>query len=277
MTLIYFKDRFLKESECHISFHDRSFRFGDGMFETMLVSRGRIYDFAGHEARLKAGLEALCIRLPGMDSLQAVCEETVRCNNVTQGYVRVIISRGAETDGAGYLPGSAQPYFIVHAFARSYPAFKEISLWQYSQNAAFHMPAKTNSALMYVLAMMEARGNGCGNALLSNAEGYISETASGNIFWIQGDTLYTPALDLPLVPGTIRSRIMALWGRKIKEGYFTVKDLITADEIFMTNTGCIIAPVVAVKPVGLTLQPGAETGRLRELMDAEIGGLSSFI
>ena len=81
--------------------------------------------------------------------------------------------------------------------------------------AAF--PCKTNSAMLYTLAMLDARAQGCENALILDAQGHVCETASGNIFWVRGEALYTPALSLPFVPGTVRKRVMELWPHPVEE------------------------------------------------------------
>src|SRR5690606_14643748 len=130
-----------------------------------------------------------------------------------------------------------------------FPAFSSLSLFVSTYRASMHVPCKTNNALHYTLAMMEARDHGCDNALLLNADGYVCETASGNIFWVKEGILYTPETSLPFVPGTIRKKIIEHAPMQVVEGKFTLDDIAAADEIFMTNSGLLVAAITAVKPL----------------------------
>lgn len=272
MGIVYFKDRFAEENECHISLNDRAFRFGDGLFETLLVAGGRIFDMESHLERLRTGLEAFRFAALDVSALPVLCQEIVKRNALENGYVRIIVSRGSDAEPAGYKIGKSVPYFILQTTAKPYPPLQEIRLWRSSYTAAFKSPAKSHSALTYVLAMQEAAEHGCDNALLLDAHRHICETASGNIFWIKDSTLYTPSTELPMVPGTIRKKILSLWDGKVDQGRFTVEMLVAADEIFMSNTGVIIAPVIVIDPLGIRLKAGPRTRSLRVLLDDEIRG-----
>ena len=267
--LAYFKDRFLPEEECHVSVHDRSFRFGDGIFETWLVREGRIYDFAAHKQRLDAGLSAIFITID-TSRVEALCYELIAKNKLQNGYVRFIASRGESVGLVGYKPGNDPAYFVLQTVEKPYPAFADISLYVSQHRASLHLPSKTNNALLYTLAMIEAEQQACDNALILDTHGHICETASGNIFWVKNNILYTPSLELPFVPGTMRARIMALWDGKSEEGTYLLDALKGADEIFMTNVGMLVAGVKSVKPLGVSRPRGAVTARLRALVDADI-------
>jgi len=270
MSYVFFKDRFLPEEECRVSIHDRSFRFGDGIFETLLVYNSRIYRFPHHLERLKNGLSAAKIALD-ISLLEKLCHELIAKNTLKEGYLRIVVSRGENGPGAiGYLPKDAKPYFLIQSMEKPYPAFREINLWRSSQVASQHSPSKTNNALLYTLAMMEAEEQGCDNALLLNHEGIITETASGNLFWVKDGVLFTPSRDLPLVPGTMRRRVLELWDGAKQEGHFSLEALQLADEIFMTNIGHIVASVTEIRPLNLTFKTGQRTRELRKLLDQDI-------
>ena len=270
MEYIYFKHQFLPSSECFISIHDRSYRFGDGLFETMLVVGGRLFNEDAHFTRIQKGLEAFRIRL-NIQGLPGTCAELIARNHLQQGYIRITISRGESADDAiGYLPGNTTPYVMVQTIARPYPAFNPITLWLSSYRAPGKSPVKSNNALTYTMAMLEAKENNCQNALLSDAQGYICETASGNIFWIKESVLYAPSPELALIPGTIAALIPALWPGEIQRGCFTTDALNEAEEIFMTNTGCLVAPVTTILPLGISLIIGHHTKSLRIALDNAI-------
>jgi len=271
MGIVYFKDRFLEESECHVALSDRSFRFGDGIFETLLIAAGRIYDWDAHFARLQTGLKELRIAPLAIGKLQKTCQEVVKRNAIKNGYLRIIVSRGSDVPGAvGYLPKGCKPYMVVKAVEKPYPGFTPVRLWKSSYKAAFNSVCKTNNALLYTLAMLEASEHGCNNALLLDATGHMCETASGNLFWIKDDVLYTPETGLPFVAGTIRKKVLKLWKGKVKQGRFKIQAIQKADEVFMANTGTLIAPITAIEPLGVKLKIGKHTRDLRSTIDQEI-------
>lgn len=268
--LAYYKGKFLPENECHVSINDRSFRFGDGIFDTCLVIAGQIYNFTRHKERLENGLRTYKIKLDTTD-LENLCRELIKKNSLQDGYVRIVVSRGENGSGAiGYLPKDTIPYLMIQTSEKPYPAFKALSLFLSSHIAATKPPSKTNNSLLYTLAMMEAREQDCDNALLLNKNGHICETASGNIFWVKDGVLYTPSLDLELVAGTMREKALELWEGKKIEGHFTLQDLQTADEVFMSNIASIIAPITAINPIGSKWPVGKNTTVLRQKLDNDI-------
>jgi 4-amino-4-deoxychorismate lyase len=270
MPIAYFKNRFLPEEDCHISINDRSFRFGDGVFDTCLVLNAKIYNFASHLKRLQNGLDAYKIKLD-TTNLESLCCQLIEKNSVTSGYVRIIVSRGENGQNAmGYLPGDATPYLVIQSNEKPYPAFKSLKLFLSSQTAVFKPPGKTNNSLLYTLAMMESQENNCDNALLLNKNGNICETASGNIFWIKDNILYTPSLELELVAGTMREKVLELWDGEKDEGIFTLKDLQAADEVFMSNIATITAPIIDISPINGKWPVGRNTEILRQKLDNDI-------
>jgi len=240
------------------------------LFETMLVVAGKIYDFASHIERLELGLKNLRIHLAS-DNLENICNQLINLNKIQNGCIRIIVSRGSEEgNNIGYLPKNSQAYFLVQAFERKYPEFKQVSLFVSSYKNHLNTQAKTNNSLLYTLAMLEAQENNCDNALLIGTDGNICETASGNIFWIKNNILYTPSDDSAIILGTMRKKIISLWQKEIVTGHFSLQDIIKADEIFMSNSGVIIAPVTKIIPLGINLSVGIETKRMRSLLDEDI-------
>lgn len=266
----WFKDRFVPREAAMVSIDDRSFRFGDGIFETVLVYNGKLYDFPRHLARFEDGLSAF--RLPlATGEIEGLCRELIRRNGLRQGYVRLIVSRGEGGAGAmGYLPGSCKPYLIIQTVDKPFPDFLSLRLWVSSVPAGPATPCKTNNALHYSLAMIEAREQECDNAVILDAAGRLCETASGNLFWFRGDTLHLPADDLPFVPGTMRAKALELWDGKIEKGHYTLEDLEKAEEVGMTNIATLAAAVTELHPQNWRWKAGERTRRLRGLLEADV-------
>lgn len=251
IIFLYCNGEYIPENSVHLSIGDRSFRFGDGIFDTALVAGGKVIDLLSHMERLQRGIDTFGFDVLLTDIPQ-ICDSLLTKNAVDEGYVRILISRGTNAPGAmGYLPKDCSPQLIVQTIPTMLPTYKAISLYVSSIRAFYHLPCKTTSAMHYTQAMREADAHHCDNALMLTPEGYIAETGSGNLFWIKGNTLYTPSTDLPFIQGTIRKKVLALWEGDIREGHYTPSALRDAEEIFMSNVGHIIASVTSIAPIDI--------------------------
>ncbi len=246
MAKVYFKDKFIEEDEAKVSIADRSFRFGDGVFETLLIYNKNIFDFNTHYQRLLDGLKAYFIELD-ISNLEKLCKELIDKNQLGTGYIRIIVSRGENGPGSiGYLPKNCKPYMVIQSFEKAIPEFQSLKLWlsPYRSHQALH--SKVNSSTNYVLSMLEADNNSCDNALILDTEGNICETGSGNIYWFKDSKLYTPKLGLAFIPGTVQKKILKLFNGEIIQGKFTLEDIKDADEVFMSNIGTLIAGIESI-------------------------------
>lgn len=269
---IYFKNRFVSDEAPLITVHDRSFRFGDGVFETIIVHNSRLFDWPRHERRLKNGLEYFGIALD-ISKAAKTALELIKRNNIKEGYIRIIVSRGDKSGGLGYKPTDAEPYIVIQTIDKKLPEFNPSKLMVSSTRAFYKLPSKVNSALHYVMALKEAAENGCDNALLLDAEGNICESATSNIFWAKDNILYTPSDDLPFVLGTMREKILSLWKGEVREGRFKLDELAQADEIFLTNVGMLVSPVDKIKDISLKPSKG---GVAKDLYDRVVASIQAI-
>lgn len=266
MQYIYTKNQFLPADSAFITTDDRSFRFGDGIFETILVVNGNMWDADAHFARLKDGLEFFSLALD-ISKLEEECNTLIARNSCKAGYVRIIVSRGDSAGIVGYMPAGGAPYYIIQTVEKAFPPFGSISLAVSRHRASLHIPCKTNSAMLYTLAMLEAKEAGCENALILNSEGHVCETASGNIFWVKDGVLYTPESSLPFVPGTVRKRVIELSPLPVNQGRYTLAELAAAEEIFMTNIGGLVTRVSSIPAIGFSAKTDAAAQRFRQLIE----------
>lgn len=270
MQYIYAQGHFIPADTPFITANDRSFRFGDGIFETILVVDGKMYDTDSHFVRLENGLKYFRIKLD-ISGLQTICEEIIQKNACDEGYVRIIASRGTNNAGGlGYLPGETEPYFVIQTVQKPLPSFQSLKLWVSSYQAHLHLPSKVNNAMLYTMALMEARDNQCENALILNSEHIICETATGNIFWMKNGILYTPEVSLPFVPGTIRKRIITLSPLPVQEGRYSLEDIGQADEVFITNVGLLVSSIASIEPIGFTAKSVEYTKKFRVALEEDI-------
>jgi branched-chain amino acid aminotransferase len=140
-------------------------------------------------------------------------------------------------------------------------------------HSALNPAIKSLNYLNNILAKIEANNAGCEEAIMLNAEGFVSECTGDNLFIVKGRCLLTPPLSAGALYGITRSVVMELGrqeGLAVSEPNLTRYDVFNADECFLTGTGAEVIPVVKVdgRQIG-TGQPGAVTrglvGRYHEL------------
>lgn len=263
---VYLNGEYLPPDQAAVAPNDRSFRFGDGVFETLRFVDGRPRHLEAHLRRLQRGLDWLGVPV-GTGMFADVLAELIRRNGLETGMARIVVSRGCNPpDAVGYrAPAGLQPNVSVQVWAAALPVFQCITLCISEIPVVHRWPCKVTSALPYVLAMREAAANGCDNAVLCTPDGVVAETASGNLFWIRGDALCTPAAHLPMVPGTVRELVLRSWPGDVREGEYRLPDLQQAGAVFMTNIGGFVAGVSEIR--GLDWQPQADP-RIRQMFDA---------
>jgi branched-subunit amino acid aminotransferase/4-amino-4-deoxychorismate lyase len=257
----------VKAGEAVISVEDRGFRYGDGAFETLMVQDGVPYQFEWHMARLAGGLSA--IKIPfSVDDLHGHCRQLLKKNALKYGILRIQVTRGAS--GRGYLPGAAQPTFVIETSERSLPPSEAVSLWQSTEQKisvqALPVRYKLCQGLQSTLARIEAAEKQCFEALLLNEKGHVCETSSANLFWFKGGILYTPSLECGVLEGATRAAIMRLSPYPVHEVSVGIEALQNAEAVFITNTAWQVVAVNRLLPLGYQWDSVKITQRFSQLL-----------
>jgi len=253
-VIVFLNGRFVPEAEAVISVFDRSFQYGDGLFETLRVANAEPFRWDQHLDRLTRGAEFLQITLP-FDSheLRAALTELVRLNKTPEAALRIALSRGVGQ--RGYSPtGADQPALVMslhpaHPLPKSPPQWK---LFTSSLRLTGNDPLtrwKTSNKLVQVLARAEAERSGADEALLLNTGGDVCETSSGNLFWLEGSTLRTPPVDAGLLPGITRAVVLELapqLGLTVAESRVRPGALTRAAGVFVTLSSWGIIEIVSL-------------------------------
>jgi branched-subunit amino acid aminotransferase/4-amino-4-deoxychorismate lyase len=246
--------RFVAADEAVLPIADRGFRFGDGVFETIRLVSGVPYQWELHIGRLHAGLDALRICPPELD-WHAIARTLITKNRASDGFLRLSVSRGVGSHG--YLPieGIKAHWAMEHIPAMPMPDHPfTLFISSVTRPALTCLPAnhKLAQGVSSTLALMEARDQQCDDALMLSHDGQISEASSGNLFWISGNRLFTPALTTACLAGTTRAAVMRLSGVSVHEVSKSVADIADADAMFISNARLGVWPVSALLPVGRT-------------------------
>lgn len=276
--------------EAHLSAFDRGFQLGDGVFETLRARAGRPTELAEHVARLRRSAAGLAIHLP--DDIEARLTGALAELLAAEGLdgpggdasIRITVSRGPIM-ARGLLPHGDQPppTVVVQAWPVVPPAADHLKRGLHLVASAVRRDPesplaalKTTSRADYVYARVEARDAGADDALFLTIDGYLSEATSANLFLVRRGELATPALACAILPGTTRDWLLA-WAVRVglapHEGWLTTRDLVEAEEAFISSSVAGILPVTRFEgePIGTGL-PGPLTLRARADRETFIAG-----
>jgi len=245
MWFAVYNSQFHQEKELYFSLNTRAMNYGDGLFETIRVSNGKILWFDKHFSRLQRGLEILQFNSNINFSFENVKNEIlqlIRKNNIENARVKILVFRAG---GGLYTPSINEFNYVI---TTEKIESSEFTLNQTDCKAAFFEgfvynysslnEVKRISALPYVLCANYAKNHQIQEAFLMNENEEIIEASSSNIFIRKNHEIYTPPVFDGCLPGVMRSIIFYLCHKykiKIQEKTLHKDEVLQADEIFLTN------------------------------------------
>lgn len=271
---VYIDGTYYPKAEAKVSVFDHGFLYGDGVFEGIRAYNGRVWKLTEHLDRLYASAKSIWMEIPiSWQEMEAVVLETLRRNNLRDAYIRLVVSRGY--GDLGLDPRKCpRPTIVCIADSISlYPeevytvGMKVISVATRRNPADTLSPQiKTLNYLTGIMAKISAVTLGYPEVIMLNANGYVTEGTGDNIFIIKGGKIITPATYLGILPGITRNAVIEMareLGYPVEEGTFTLHDVYTADECFLTGTAAEVIPVISAdaRSIG-NGQPGVITGNL---------------
>ena len=254
---VYINGKFYSEKNSKISVFDHGLLYGDGVFEGIRAYHGRVFKLKEHIDRLFYSAKAILLNIPmSKQQLMDATVETCRKNNLNDGYVRLVVTRGAGTLGLNPNRCSNPQVIIIADTIQLYPAslYKkgmEIVTVATTRNHhnAVNPAIKSLNYLNNILAKIEANTAGYEEAIMLNSEGYVAECTGDNLFIIKDNQMFTPSLSSGALHGITRQTSIDLVGELgvlTSEPNLTRYDLYNADECFLTGTGAEIVPVVKI-------------------------------
>jgi len=270
---IWLDGELVDESSAKISVFDHGLLYGDGVFEGIRFYNRRIFRLEEHIKRLFDSARAIVLDLPWTQ--EEVCRftvETVAANGLDDGYIRLVVTRGAGGLGLNPYLCKRPSMFIIASTISLYPTehyengLSVITCATRRPAPAALMPqVKSLNYLNNVMAKIEAIQAGALEAVMLNEQGYIAECTGDNLFLIRDGVLYTPLVSDGALDGITRRVILELaadLGIPVVERSLTRYDVFVADECFLTGTAAEVIPVVALdrRKIG-TGQPGPVTKR----------------
>jgi branched-subunit amino acid aminotransferase/4-amino-4-deoxychorismate lyase len=244
---------------------DRAFRYGDGVFATLALRRGRLLDAEAHLERLNAACVMIGLAVPEAVGSPAGLLPVLERMGVAEhmdGVVRVQVS--AAPGGRGYGRSGPAAWELVEVLPLPEPRILTVAVLDPEEAPVPSVPrVKSCSALAHVLCGEAARRRACGEAVRTT-RGLVLEAAAANVFWADDAELFTPSASLPLYPGVTRSIVIESArqaGWTVHEGEFAPSDLRRSTAAFLTNAVRGIEPIARLDGADLDWPPRLEALR----------------
>lgn len=274
---IYIDGEFYEREDAKISVFDHGLLYGDGVFEGIRFYAGRVFQLDEHIRRLLDSARAIALDIPlAAPELSAAVLQTIRANGLTDGYVRLVVTRGTGDLGLNPLLCPKPTVIIIASKITLYAPDKYengLSVVTCSTrripHGALSPMVKSLNYLNNVLAKLEAIQAGAGEGLMLNEQGYVAECTGDNIFILRDGLLRTPPISSGALAGVTRAvaiRLAREAGHTVIEPELTRYDIFTAEECFLTGTAAEIIPVVCLD--GRQIADGKPGPVTRELISA---------
>jgi branched-chain amino acid aminotransferase len=273
---IYIAGKFVPQEDAKISVFDHGLLYGDGVFEGLRSYGAKVFRLREHIKRLYESAKAIWLEIPmSQDAMCDAVSESVRVNKIDDGYIRLVVTRGAGTLGLDPNRTSDPQVIVITDHISLYPEeFYQNGLEIVTASTMRNHPAalsprvKSLNYLNNILAKIEGLKAGCVEALMLNHKGEVAECTGDNIFLVKDGTLLTPPLDAGILAGVTRDAVIEVAreaGIDVREIALTKHDVYIADECFLTGTAAEVIPVVKVdsRTIG-TGKPGPMTRDLEK-------------
>jgi len=264
MNIAYINGQYASRLTASTSIEDRGYQFADGIYEVVWLKDGTLIDEAAHFQRLQRSLRELEIARPMSNgALKTIIQQLIRRNRAAHGnYMLYLqITRGVARRNHLF-PKSAFPCVTMTLTRFTPPTEAEIT----NGLKAITCPdlrwarrdIKSIALLPNILARQKAAEQGAREALLIDEHrGVVTEGSTTNLFIIKNKVLITHLADTHILNGVTRLAILSVakkLGIKIQERAFTPKELLAADEVFISSTTAGVLPISQVDakkiPVG---------------------------
>lgn len=256
--LIFVNGEMKPKREAMVSVYDHGLLYGDGVFEGIRVYRGRIFKSKQHMERLWASAERLRIKIPiSQDEMVSVQRRCIEANEITEGYIRLVVTRGAGTLGLNPYYCPTPGIICIADQIKLYPQemYEQGMTVVLAERprvpiAALDPRIKSLNYLNNIMAKCEAIDRGLLEAIMLNMQGFVSECTGDNIFAVRNGVLYTPPSEAGILEGITRQFIIdtvaPACGHRVEERMMRPVDLISADEVFLTGSAAEMIAVTGI-------------------------------
>ncbi len=254
---VYMNGQLVPREQAVVSVFDHGLLYGDGVFEGIRVYGKRVFLLKEHVERLYESARAIRLVIPiSQAEMVAAVEQTVAANQIGDGYVRLVITRGAGSLGLDIRRTSHPQVIIIADTISLYPReLYETGLKLITASTIRNHPQalspriKSLNYLNNIMAKIEGTDADCLEALMLNHKGEVSECTGDNIFIVKHGIIKTPPTDAGILEGITRYAVIRLArqaGLTVQEVSLTRHDVYVAEECFLTGTAAEVIAAVSL-------------------------------
>ncbi len=283
METVYLNGKYVPREQAVISPDDRGFLFGDSVYEVVRWYGGYFFDMEGHMNRLRRSLNETRIIWHDIDSMPEIAEKLINENNLGDGcsIVYIQITRGAAPRNHAFPDPPVTPTVYLYVRRQSIDTLlweRGIAIFPVTDPRWNRCDIKSTALLANILPYQEAHDKGFAEVCFIR-DGFVTEGAHSNIFFVRGDTLFTHPESNRILSGITRKNVISI---AAENGIKMVEEAQSADmipymnEAFITNTSGEVVPVIRIgdQTIG-NGTPGEITMKLHRLFRERVIALSS--
>lgn len=259
--LVWVNGKLLPKSQAMVSVYDHGLLYGDGVFEGIRIYKGKIFKCAQHIDRIYRCAEQISLSIPiSRAEMEAVQRYCIEANGITDGYIRLVVTRGYGTLGLDPrrcpVPGIICIADQIRLYAQEFyeSGMRVVVAKRPKMPVACLDPRiKSLNYLNNILAKVEAINAGCDEAIMLSTDGWVTECTGDNLFIVKNGVLHTP----PNATGNsgslegvtqrfVRDELVPMCGYKCIVKEMRIEDVFAADEVFLTGTA---AEIIAVNQI----------------------------
>ncbi len=274
MTTCYINGNYKDILKSKVSITDRGFQFSDGIYEVIAVYENRFVDIDLHLNRLIKSLNKLKIKINlKVKQIENISKKIKKLNNLSNGIIYIQITRGDQHPRDHKFPKGLKPNIIIYSIPKDFikinsKAKKGVTTSLYPDIRWLRSDIKSISLLGNSMAANHAKEKNNHEAILYDEKNYITEGNSSSIWIIKKDKCITHPLNYRILKGCTRHKLISIVKKKklrFEEKKFSIKALLSADEVFMTSATNFVMPIIKVDKHKISNgKPGQITLHLRD-------------
>jgi branched-chain amino acid aminotransferase len=287
-NFVYVNGEFVPKDEARVSVFDHGYLYGDGVFEGIRAYNRRIFRLHDHIDRLFRSMKLISLNLGvSKEHLGELIGETLRKNQLTDAYIRVVVSRGTGSR-LGLSPRLCPKPTVVIITEESQSSFSQAgetiglsliisSVRRDPVDATTH-EIKSQNYLNCILALIEANALGMDDAIMLDSRGFVSEATTSNVFIVVDGRMYTPSSASAILHGVTRQVTIELAGKlgvSCTARDITPYELLTADEAFLVGTKIEVAPIANIRGIKIGRHDDGNAGPVTKAIMAEFRKISA--
>ena len=274
MTTCYINGNYKDILKSKVSITDRGFQFSDGIYEVIAVYENRFVDIDLHLNRLIKSLNKLKIKINlKVNQIENISKKIKKLNNLNNGIIYIQITRGDQHPRDHKFPKGLKPNIIIYSIPKDFKkinskAKRGVTTSLYPDIRWLRSDIKSISLLGNSMAANHAKEKKNHEAILYDEKNYITEGNSSSIWIIKNYKCITHPLNYRILKGCTRHKLINIVKRKklkFEEKKFSIKTLLSADEVFMTSATNFVMPIIKVDKHKISDgKPGQITLHLRD-------------